>query len=119
MRLWICLLLTTLSWAQPIQLQELGQEYQELRKQKGHFSGGGEWNPAVDRWAGRKHEVMAELGKALGPGQTSETLLAVMGEPDAREGSHWLYFWRGRHDYLFFDCRAGKILKSEWWMAGE
>ena len=121
------MLLTALSWgqpagwskAQPARLKSLGQEYQELRKQKGHFTGGGEWNNAVDRWDGRKHQVMGELGELLSTGESTERLLSVMGEPDARDGSHWVYYWRGRHDYLFFDCKDGKIVKSDWWMAGE
>ena len=118
MRLWMWILLSALSWAQPAKLTSLGREYQELRKQKGHFTGGGEWNDAVDRWDGRKHQVMAELDKML-VGQGTETLLAVMGQPDARDGTHWVYYWRGRHDYLFFDCQGGKIVRSDWWMAGE
>jgi hypothetical protein len=103
-------------WAQP-DLAGLGAEYQELRKQTGHFSGG-EWNAAVDRWNGRKHQLMTQLGELLAPGSTAR-LLEVMGEPDAREGSNWLYYWRGRHDYLFFRCEQGQIVKSGWWMAGE
>jgi len=46
------LLVTALAWAQPEKLARLGQEYQELRKQRGHFTGGGEWNAALD------HEVV-------------------------------------------------------------
>ena len=95
----------------------MGREYQELRKQKGHFNGG-EWNAALDRWNGRKHQVMCELGTRLDKGST-RTLLELMGEPDAREGPNWLYYWRGRHDYLFFECREDQVLKSDWWMAGD
>ncbi|MBN9416303.1 MAG: hypothetical protein J0I12_12745 [Candidatus Eremiobacteraeota bacterium] len=113
--LWLCL--TGLIWAEPAPLYDLGQEYQEFRKQRGHFSGG-DWNAALDRWDGRKHQVMVELGERLGEGST-RTLLEIMGEPDAREGSNWLYYWRGRHDYLFFHCLGEKVLKAEWWMAGE
>lgn len=119
MRLCLWIMLCCLAWAQPAELTSLGREYQELRKQSGHFSGGGEWNSKVDRWNGRKHQVMAELAEKLGSGQSTQILLAVMGEPDARQGSQWLYYWRGRHDYLIFDCQQGKIVKSEWWMAGE
>lgn len=118
-RLIFTLLATGLAWAKPDKLASLGQEYQELRKQPGHFSGGGEWNAAVDKWGGRKHEVMGELGELL-KGQSTEVLLATMGEPDRRSaGERWIYYWRGGHDYLFFDCRAGKIVNVDWWMAGE
>ena len=110
------LLLTAIGWPQS-ELQELGTEYQELRKQAGHFSGG-EWNAAVDRWNGRKHQIMGRLGELLRQGSTA-TLLEIMGEPDAREGANWLYYWRGRHDYLFFRCEHGRVLNSGWWMAGE
>lgn len=120
MRHLILMLLTTLlAWAQPpAKVIALGEEYQELRKQKGHFTGGGEWNEAVDHWKGRKHEVMAELGLLLNHGKTSE-LLAIMGEPDARQDDQWVYYWRGRHDYLFFKVKGSQIVHSDWWMAGE
>ncbi|MBS2037526.1 hypothetical protein JST97_21230 [bacterium] len=114
-RLIIGLFLSGLGRAQPA---DLGREYQELRKQTGHFSGGGEWNEAVDQWKGRKHEVMARLGKLLENGER-QSLLATMGEPDAREGNLWIYYWRGRHDYLYFVLQGPRIVRSGWWMAGE
>lgn len=117
-RLILILLSTVLAWAQPAKVITLGQEYQELRKEKGHFSGGGEWNEAVDHWKGRKHEVMAELGQLLAHAKTYE-LLAIMGQPDAREQDRWIYFWRGRHDYLFFKVEGSEVVNSDWWMAGE
>lgn len=102
-------------WAQP---SSLGLEYQELRKVRGHFTGGGAWNDEVDHWKGRKHQVMSELGQQLGQADTAR-LLATMGEPDAREGQQWIYYWRGRHDYLFFVVDGSRVLRSQWWMAGE
>ena len=117
-RLILLLLTTALGWAQTPKLMALGREYQELRKQPGHFTGGGEWNEAVDHWKGRKHEVMTELGQLLSQAKTSE-LLATMGEPDAHDGDQWIYYWRGRHDYLRFKVQGGQVVHSDWWMAGE
>ncbi|MBT9583670.1 hypothetical protein IV102_09975 [bacterium] len=115
-------------------LQELSREYQRLRTVKGHFQGG-QWNDEVDRWAGRKHEVMSDLGDALGQAGTRESdIIRWMGPPDERAtpGSHsWasarpdqgdyllVYCWRGHHDFLYFLCSKERVLSSQWWMAGE
>jgi hypothetical protein len=41
-------------------VMELGAEFQVLRRQQGHFSGGA-WNDDVDKWGGRKlHQRRAE-----------------------------------------------------------
>lgn len=122
-RLVFGLLLSALAWAQPETLTRLGQEYQELRKQPGHFTGGGQWNAAVDKWGGRKHQVMGQLAELL-KGQSTELLLSTMAGPDRRYPTpdgrvRWVYYWRGGHDYLFFDCRASHIERVDWWMAGE
>lgn len=116
MRLLILFLLATApGWGQ---LEDLGREYRELRKQTGHFSGGDTWNDAVDHWKGRKHEVMAELGRQLGQVRT-DRLLQIMGPPDERRANRWIYFWRGGHDYLYFEVEGARVTSSHWWMAGE
>ena len=46
---------------------ELGAAFRVLRQQPGHFSGGA-WSDDVDRWGGRKHQVMTALAEALGGG---------------------------------------------------
>lgn len=48
----------------PDTLGTLTQQWQQLRGQTGHFSGGA-WNPEVDRWDGTKHRVMQALAQAL------------------------------------------------------
>lgn len=115
-------------------LEGLGAEFRALRQVQGYF-GGGEWCDDVDRWGGRKHVVMTELGEALGvPGTSAERVVSVMGPPDERaapgdllwelagpaDGTALLvYHWRGRHDFLYFACEEGRVLASGWWMAGE
>ena len=106
-------------WAGDPDLRQLGQEFQALRRERGHFSGGAEWNSAVDAWNGRKHQLMSQLKGFLESGQSPETVKSLLGEPDEKQGTQWLYFWRGKHDYLIFRFENGFTHGAEWWMAGE
>ena len=118
-------------------LAELAAEYQALRKQPGHFSGG-QWNDDVDRAGGRKEEVLAELGKRLGDGtHTRAQVIAYLGEPDAvlkpgdmmfrhsydgqdpRVRELLVYHWRGWHDFLYFGSDGTRIITEGWWAALE
>lgn len=120
----------------PPSLEAHAQEFRELRKIKGHFSGG-DWRDDVDRWNGRKHVVMVELGDVLGNGRyTVDQVDALMGPPDELLGpdsAYWqhdtklppdttqlrVYYWRGHHDFLYFICRNNKVTGARWFMAGE
>ncbi|MBP6012629.1 MAG: hypothetical protein KBA31_10410 [Alphaproteobacteria bacterium] len=118
-------------------VERLATEYQALRKQRGHFSGG-ELNDAVDRAGGRKEELLAELGERLGNGTHSRAdIIALMGEPDAvlkpgdlmfrraydrkdpRVRELLVYHWRGWHDFLYFASDETQVLASGWWAAFE
>ena len=124
------LVLLLLSGACGADEQALAAEWRELRQIKGHFSGGSEWVEAIDSWRGRKHVVLAELGELLGhPGTPESRVLSLLGEPDRRtagalvrtpDGTSLLvYQWRGLHDFLYFVLRDGRVVRSDWWMAGE
>jgi hypothetical protein len=109
-----------------VSLEDLGAEFRRLRSVPGHFGGApGQWNDAVDRWGGRKHVIMKRLQARLGVPATSRAkVIASMGEPDevrpSREASTMLvYYWRGRHDFLYFVVRDGQVVHCDWWMAGE
>jgi hypothetical protein len=106
-------------WAGDPELFRKGQEFQALRKERGHFSGGESWNARVDAWNGRKHQLMGELMKVLETGQSEETLVNLLGKPDELDESSWVYYWRGKHDYLIFDLKDGFTTGARWWMAGE
>lgn len=116
---------------------ELGAEFRVLRQQPGHFSGGA-WSDDVDRWGGRKHQVMTALAEALGDGKhTRAEVVAVMGEPDhvltprdpmfgqAYDGDDRrvrelvVYEWRGMHDFLFYTSDGQNVFGADWWMALE
>jgi len=118
-------------------LAGLAAEYRSLRALSGHFSGG-EWNDAVDRFGGRKHEVMLRLGEALGDGaRTKKEVVALLGAPDqvlkpgdlmfrhAYDGGDervrelLVYQWRGGHDFLFFTSDGTHVIGSGWWAALE
>lgn len=123
-------------------LEEAGLKFRELRKVKGHFNGG-TWNPIVDKWMGRKHELMIHIAGSIKKKSTSESELeSLLGGPDNRlaSGDFFLrliktlpdyqrflrdkcavlvYQWRGNHDVLFFVSQAGSIVEMAWWYAGE
>lgn len=125
-----------------IATEKLAAEFRELRKIKGHFNGGG-WNDDVDKWMGRKHRLMIELGNRLANNKSPENdVLKLLGQPDqiARKGDELfkrltegpgacpsagetdelpVYYWRGTHDLLFFCSVNGRIVHSGWWYAGE
>ena len=123
-------------------IRKQANEFKELRKIEGHFSGGG-WNDDVDRWMGRKHALMIELGDRLGTGAYSRSqAIDLLGEPDAvaREGDalytrirdrgeferpagsgyeFLVYHGRGQHDFLYLIVRKESVLGAGWWYAGE
>ena len=115
----------------PVTVEDLGAELRRLRAIPGHF-GGGAWNDDVDGFQGRKHVVMEALERQLARA-TRAHVVEVMGPPDAvaRPGEPWwqgetqaatvrlVYYWRGRHDVLYFDMRGDAVVGSGWWMAGE
>lgn len=124
-------------------LQALGAEYRRLQTQRGHFDGASR-NEAVDRWGGRKHEVMESLrqGLAARPHTTRAQVVSLLGEPDAqwRAGEPaprllpselretpapdalWLWYrWRGTRDGLAlrFAPRNDRLELVAWSYTGE
>jgi len=116
-------------------LVKLSLEFIRLRNIHGHFQGGS-WNDEVDSWMGLKHRVMLELRSYTEQNLISAgELRKLMGEPDRIlyiGGPPWdpvtswttadfslIYEWRGDHDFLVFDCRAGLVISSHWQYAGE
>lgn len=85
-------------------------------------------------WAGSFHKAMVILGQRLGSGEhTLQEVISLMGEPDEvlqndfhpygteipSGEKHAVYFWRGRHDYLYFVVRREIVVMSRWWHAYE
>lgn len=123
-------------------IENLAAEFKTLRTQKGHFEGG-LWNDDVDKWMGRKHQIMIELGSHLGTGEYStDQVIDLLAPPDliAREGDDFfelvssmsefekpaagsyellIYYWRGTHDVLYFTAQGERIINSGWWYAGD
>jgi hypothetical protein len=123
-------------------IQDIAAEFRNLRTVKGHFQGG-TWNDDVDKWMGRKHQLMIQLGSRLGAGEYKEAqVLQWLGPPDliAREGADLfdlinslpeferpttgpydllIYYWRGTHDVLYFTSQGETIINSGWWYAGD
>jgi hypothetical protein len=123
-------------------IQAMADGFRSLRAIQGHF-GGGAWNDDVDKWMGRKHQLMIELGDRLGEGAYGRArVVDLLGTPDAtaRQGDalyelidsqpeferpaggayeFLIYHWRGEHDFLYFTSRGEAILNSGWWYAGE
>ena len=125
-----------------VPIEKLAAEFKKIRKMKGHFDGG-KWNPGVDQWRGRKHKLMIELGTRLANGKYHERdINNLLGQPDqnVKKGhdlfelitgqpgydslttgayEFLVYYWRGKHDFLFFTCQDNVIVNSGWWYAGE
>jgi hypothetical protein len=67
----------------PDAIQGMAAEFRRLRTVVGHFDGG-DWNDDVDRWMGKKHALMIELGERLGAGAYSRAqAVDLLGAPDA------------------------------------
>ncbi len=123
-------------------IEDMAAEFRGLRVIKGHFEGG-DWNDDVDKWMGRKHQLMIQLGSHLGTGEYSKAqVIRLLTPPDAlvREGDDLfelvnnspdfekpasstyeflIYYWRGTHDFLYLTCQDEVILSSGWWYGGE
>ncbi len=123
-------------------VEEIADEFKKIREIKGHFDGGA-WNDEVDKWMGRKHRLMIELGLRLtGDNYEKSDIIKLLDQPDRTVGKDdhlfeqivnqkqcylstaasyefLVYYWRGRHDFLFFTCQDGVIINSGWWYAGE
>ena len=123
-------------------MKDVADEFKRLRAIEGHFDGG-TWNDDVDKWMGRKHALMIELGDRLGGGGYSKIkvvdMLAapdtIVGEGDVlydliRDRAEFerpaggayeflVYYWRGEHDFLYFTVQGEMILNAGWWYAGE
>ena len=123
-------------------VEELAAEFRSLRTIKGHFDGG-TWDDDLDKWMGRKHQLMIQLGSRLSAGQYSKTqVIRLLAPPDliASEGDDLfdlvnslpesekpapgpcellIYYWRGMHDFLYFTCQGETIINSGWWHAGD
>ncbi|MBW2740320.1 MAG: hypothetical protein JRE64_16080 [Deltaproteobacteria bacterium] len=123
-------------------VEEIADEFKKVRGIKGHFDGGA-WNDETDKWMGRKHRLMIELGLRLAGGNYEKSdIIKLLDQPDRIVGKDdhlfeqivnqkqcylstaasyefLVYYWRGRHDFLFFTCQDGVIINSGWWYAGE
>ena len=90
-------------------------------------------DPASRAWSGPVHSLMAELGERLGTPRPVEEVVSLLGEPDEvlpaghrrmgvavpEESEHLVYWWRGRHDCLYFVASGGRIRSSSWFHALE
>jgi len=123
-------------------IADAATEFRSLRTIKGHFEDGA-WDDDLDKWMGRKHQLMTQLGSQLGEGEYSKAqIIQLLAPPDltAREGDDLfdlvnslpefakpatgpydllIYYWRGVHDFLYFTARGQTIINSGWWYAGD
>ena len=113
-----------------------------LRQRQGHFTGG-TWQNELDRYGGRKHQLLQSLSDCLvASGAKRAAVLSSLGPPDeswpasdsrhttlrarpdlswlpALAGQHasdelWLYHWRGQHDQRVVLLRQGRVLAASW-----
>jgi hypothetical protein len=115
-------------------------QWRTLRAQRGHFDGA-RWNDEVDRWQGRKHQLMQALAqRAREQAALEATLTQWMGPPDARwkpgqpehghamQSAQWqgvpqgdllVYNWRAKHDRLVFAVHGGRVVATGWLLTFE
>jgi hypothetical protein len=84
----------------------LGAEYHRLKRKKCE---------ACNSWLSDYGGVMKVLGNKLN-GKTEQQVIKIMGKPEAMEDGNYIYFWRGGHDYLYFNFPQGKAI-SQWYYA--
>ena len=89
--------------------QQLGQEYQRLRRLRCRV---------CNRYGSDFHKIMQELGTRLN-GQPRTAVRRTMGRPDSKTDSTLVYYWRYTHDYLRFRPAADGTVVSSWYMALE
>ena len=124
-------------------LQALGAEYRQLQALRGHFDGAPP-NSSVDRWGGRKHEVMEALRQGIAQRQhtTRKQVISLLGPPDAQwrndepaqrllpaelrqqpaPDALWLWYrWRGTRDGLAmrFNHHGEQLELVAWSYTGE
>jgi hypothetical protein len=134
----VCVLAADPAAAAPPPEADLAQAFHALRNVRGHFDGGA-WNNDVDRWQGRKHQVMQALAQQMLRERASAAQLRqAMGEPDAlltagqpahtraieqaqwqgvaggKATALWLYRWRGTHDQLVLALEHDRVAAAGW-----
>jgi hypothetical protein len=124
--------------AAPDDTAALAREWRSLRAQRGHFDGG-RWSDDLDRWQGRKHQLMQSLAqRARAAAWTPAQLRQWLGRPDAQwrgdapehaltlQPMRWdgltppanallfVYHWRGSRDRLIVALHGGRIVATGW-----
>lgn len=112
-------LMPRIAWGAP-SLAALGKRYRALRARDA-ANPPGTFDPETDGANGELFKVMDRLRERLGKaGQPGAGVRRIMGAPDAVKDGRWIYFWRGWHDYLFFEVdERARIVRADWWMAGD
>ncbi len=61
--------------------------------------------------------IMSELKNDLN-GCSKKTMYKTLGKPDEIVNGKYMYYWRGRHDYLYFEFENNKA-EPNWYYAYE
>jgi hypothetical protein len=122
-------------------INALAEQYQQLRARQKVLPAG-TFDKELSGSGGQLSEVLEQLGKQLGnPEYSQEYIIRLMGNPDEimksgdfqppsigqddrsgiipKDEVRLVYYWRGRHDYLYFISKAGIIQSAHWYFAGE
>lgn len=126
-------------------MENLSVEFKSLKEMKGHWDGH-EFNPEIDSFNGKKHEIMKALEKQVTVGMKVKELVELMGKPDSvtsdlqgkavetmpgiqltdpiqqdlQQEYYFVYYWRGKHDFLYFKIGDGDLVAgSDWYSALE
>ena len=115
----------TLRISVPASLNNLGREYQRLKHQQTE-----EWG-SCDTYGSGLHEVLDIIVKQVAIGTDVSTVVDALGKPDnivtpedvskvpfpvAFDELLYMYHWRGTHDFIYFEIKNNKVVKSEWFI---
>jgi hypothetical protein len=122
-------------------INELAEQYKQLRARQKALPAG-VFDKELSGSGGKLEAVLSKLGKQLGKSAYSqEDIIRLMGQPDEimtagqyqpstlgrdehagiipKHEARLIYYWRGRHDYLYFISQDGIIQSAHWYAAGE
>ena len=114
--------------------RNLDRQAERFRTARIDVREGGEQQARLRAWGGPLHRLMCEIGGCVAKKRLTDREVArLLGEPDEvvaggkRHATvrvpvgerHWIYRWRGGHDYLYFVIRDRRVASSRWWLAGE
>jgi hypothetical protein len=91
-----------------LSLTQLGSEFRRIKQNRCKL---------CNAFGSDLMSIMSELKNDL-YGCSKKTMYKTLGKPDEIVNGKYMYYWRGRHDYLYFEFKNNKAT-SHWYYAYE